>query len=96
MESLPETALLVGIVERGLKDIIGDGRVPGDNRLRISEEARRWFFKHGRQPFSFEWICEQLDWSADAIRKQIRKEEVRFLGDEENKTCGEYQGVFLL
>ncbi len=93
MVSLPETALLVAVVERGLRDIIGDG-VPGEDRGYFAEEARDWFFAGSRRPFSFEWICEQLDWSADAIRRRIRKEEFRLPADPK-EVEGEFREIII-
>ncbi len=97
MASIPEIALLVAVIERALRDVVGDG-VLEQEKEKVGGEALRWFFNDSKEPFSFEWVCEQLDWSADAIRAWIRawirKEEIKLSGIGEREACGECQRVF--
>ena len=64
----PERRLLLAILERALLDYVG-------NDGREANEAEEWIFtdlapKHPFSPFSFPWICEQLDLN---IKKTLRK-----------------------
>jgi len=38
----------------------------------VRKSARRWFAnKHNREPYSFEWVCDELGLDADAVRSRI-------------------------
>ncbi|NMC62476.1 MAG: hypothetical protein GYA55_04840 [SAR324 cluster bacterium] len=64
----PERRLLLAILERALLDYVG-------NDEKEALEAEDWIFSetnpiHPYNPFSFFWICEQLDLN---IKKTLRK-----------------------
>ncbi len=86
---IPETGLMVAVVERALKDLAGDIEYDVINKRRVAGEARAWFFSHDQGPFSFEWMCEQLDWDPDLIRSVIEKEEIRLEDPEVTKAYQE-------
>ena len=67
----PERRLLLAILERALLDLVG-------NDERESLESEDWLFSdmapsHPYEPFSFPWICEQLDLNMKKTLRKIRK-----------------------
>ncbi|HMO02239.1 MAG TPA: hypothetical protein PKA79_04525 [Oligoflexia bacterium] len=67
----PERRLLLGILERALLDYVG-------NEEKEALEATEWLFapdneKNRRTPFTFGWICHQLDLDTADISEKIRK-----------------------
>ena len=65
----PERRLLMAILERALLDYVG-------NDSREVEEAEEWIFvdrvEPDAAPFSFPWLCSELDLDTDSIRGKIR------------------------
>jgi hypothetical protein len=66
----PERRLLLAVLERAILDYVGNDR-------REIEEAETWLFgdvenKEGR-PFSFHWVCEQLDLDVIKVSTEIRQ-----------------------
>lgn len=70
----PERNLLVAMVERALLDYFG-------NQALEKAEAANWLFGDPKpdQPFSFHWVCGQLD--LDAIGVADRLKHIKPRGD---------------
>ena len=51
-----ERNLLMAVLERAIRDFVG-------NSCEESESARKWLFdlKDDADPFTFKWVCHQLD-----------------------------------
>ncbi len=66
--SLPERNLLVAMIERAVLDYFG-------NQAMERSEAETWLFglTHEDEPFSFHWVCGQLDLDPVDITSQIQK-----------------------
>lgn len=62
---------LIGVLERDGR--IGSERFGRSARAALHAEVRRWFFYREPAPYSFELVCEGLEWDATAVRDQIRK-----------------------
>ena len=66
----PERRLLMAILERALLDYVG-------NESREVQEAEEWIFSDAvdftSKPFSFPWLCSELDLDTDDIREKIRE-----------------------
>ncbi len=73
----PEVALLIAVIDRGLRDAVGDIEAEVLNKRGVAGGARAWFLSDDREPFSFLWICEAIDWDPESIRKVIKKEETK-------------------
>lgn len=65
----PERMLLLAVLERAILDFVG-------NDPREALAAEEWIFAHSNhetaEPFSFSWICRELDLSAGAVSEIIR------------------------
>lgn len=75
--TLPERKLLIAVLIRGIADALNAvGRLP-DKSLKktISREAWAWVvvipFYQNPRPFSFQWICEELDLCPHTIQKNV-------------------------
>jgi hypothetical protein len=70
---MPERDLIIGILSRALEDLNGNvtGVLPKE-KSRIQLDAARWIRSNRRKPFSFLWICDQLDLNASGIRERLR------------------------
>lgn len=67
MTGTPERNLLMAILERAIRDFVG-------NSSQESREAEEWLFEDCKQPFpefSFPWICQQLDLVPERISNLI-------------------------
>ena len=62
----PERELLVAILHRALLDYTG-------NQATQRNEAQEWLFNgsDSGEPFSFNWVCSQLDLDSTAVRSQL-------------------------
>jgi len=63
----PERNLLMAILERAIRDYVG-------NSEQEASEARDWIFERPHVPFdefSFGWICQQLDLVPEKIASVI-------------------------
>lgn len=65
---VPEKRLLYAIVERAVRDCLG-------SRDEDSQEATEWLFCDGNTretiPFSFPWICENLELDQSEFRSRV-------------------------
>ncbi len=64
----PERNLLVAMIERALLDYFGNQAVE-------RTEAADWLFsdESSEEPFSFQWVCGQLDLSPVDVTAQLKK-----------------------
>jgi hypothetical protein len=71
----PERRLLLAVLERAILDYVG-------NSTREAEEAAAWLFSHEQvdslplaqaQPFSFAWVCQELDLDCARVTKIVRQ-----------------------
>ena len=65
---LPERNLLVAMIERALLDYFG-------NQALDRTEAATWLFSEAQpeEPFSFHWVCGQLDLDPVDVATHLRK-----------------------
>lgn len=74
--ALPERACLAAILERALLDACGSC-VTKNRQQELTEKARRWILDWGESdrdnPFTFPWICEQLDVCPARVRACARR-----------------------
>lgn len=69
----PEKDLLIGVLERAVRDLMGDSRdLPSKDRLKVRRDAQRWISSNRTKPFSFLWCADALELDPLAIRKRIR------------------------
>lgn len=65
----PERRLILAVLERAILDFVG-------NDLREVQEAEEWLFGERdtptNAPFSFAWVCRELDLDSRVIAEQIR------------------------
>jgi hypothetical protein len=63
----PERNLLLGILERAILDYVG-------NDKQEAEEANEWLFSNedNLSPFTFNWVCDQIDLDSVRVRKMIK------------------------
>jgi hypothetical protein len=65
----PERRLLTAILERAILDYVG-------NDSQEVKEAEEWLFtvmsEHNADPFSFLWVCRELDLSPEFISSRIK------------------------
>ncbi len=68
---IPERLLLAAILDNAVQDLRGFGV---HRNSQTASQAREWIFDSAdKQPFSFRWICENLDLDIEFTRKFIRK-----------------------
>ena len=65
----PERELLKHILVRAIKDATGN---VGNSDAHVILQARRWLRSNSKRPFSYLWICAQLDRDAHVIRNFVR------------------------
>ena len=71
---LAERKLLAAVMERALRDVMGELRdLPTSHRTRAQSDARRWISRNGNGLFSFRWCTQALDLDPGTIRKKIRE-----------------------
>ena len=64
-----ELALLCAVLDRAVRDLFSINCAKEN-----SKEAHIWFFiSEAMSPFSFFWICEELDLCPDGVRKGLTK-----------------------
>jgi len=56
---IPEKALLAAVLQRAIVDLLRP--LPQVDNPLERKRIRCWFLSRGRDPFSFLWICEELD-----------------------------------
>ncbi len=65
----PERLLLLAILERAILDFVG-------NDVREMEQATAWIFGEDEvlsaEPFSFSWVCKELDLDAARVSAMIK------------------------
>jgi hypothetical protein len=65
----PERMLLLAVLERAILDFVG-------NDSKEAQLAEEWIFApslaDNAEPFSFPWICRELDLSPSSVSKIIR------------------------
>ena len=65
---LPERSLLIAIIQRAVNDYCG-------SQEKLAREAAEWIFadsdQHGKEAFSFQWICEHVDIDHTLISRAI-------------------------
>ena len=64
----PERRLILGILERGILDLVG-------NDAKEALEAEFWLFEDEsdeEDQFSFRWVCGQLDLDFPLVRQKIK------------------------
>lgn len=65
----PERLLLLAILERAILDFVG-------NDVREAEQANAWIFgedeEMSAEPFSFAWVCKELDLDSISVAKMIQ------------------------
>lgn len=71
LRSSPERKLLGAVLERAIRDYVGQD----DNQ---AKQARAWIFEQHIDPmvhdeFSFSWICEQLELNQRLVAAQLKK-----------------------
>lgn len=62
---LPERALLAAMLDEAITTI----------RLRehhLARNARAWILSKNKDPFSFEWVCEELDLCPNEFRRAVK------------------------
>lgn len=72
--------LLAAVIERAIHDLVDSGAVTsGESARLIERNCRAWLTDtQTAKPFSFIWICEQLNLDADKLRKGIFLLEAKF------------------
>lgn len=66
----PERTLLVSLLHRAYLDVDAEG----------SNNSREWFDSMTTEPFSFRWVCAQLDLNSSIMRTGIGNRKGRILG----------------
>lgn len=64
----PERNLLLAMLERAILDFVGN------DQLEI-ESAEEWLFENEGEllrPFTFRWVCHQLDLDSDQVQSRIK------------------------
>jgi hypothetical protein len=65
----PERLLLLAILERAILDFVG-------NDVKEMEQATEWIFGDSEElaasPFSFAWVCKELDLDSVRVAKMIK------------------------
>ena len=70
---IPEKRLLVAVFMSAFVELEDTLKTPGPHDEWALQELLAWFFNHDRTwLFSFENLCEELDVSADCVRKQLQ------------------------
>ena len=73
--SVPEERLLRGMVELAVSDFIDPKRTNSfEDKKVIRHSAKTWLFSPPNEPlrpFSFPWVCQQLDGDGEALRTRI-------------------------
>ncbi len=64
-----ERALLVGVLERGIKDAAGLFDIAVQDQGTKTREATDWLMSEEIEVMSFEWICEHLDFDPHQTRE---------------------------
>lgn len=63
---VPERALLAAMLDEAITTI----------KLRefhLARNARAWILSRDKEPFSFEWVCQELDLCPKIVRREIAK-----------------------
>lgn len=67
---LPEKALLLGILDRALRDAALEPGV--DIQRHVSREAKTWLEDFtNKEPFSFMWICAELEMDPRSVLRLL-------------------------
>lgn len=75
--TLPERRLLIAVLIRGIADALNaTGRLPDRSKQKsLMREAWAWVavipFYLNPKPFSFQWICEELELCPKTIQKHV-------------------------
>lgn len=65
----PEKTLLLAMLDRAIRDAINSFERFNQREAMKWINNRRYLIK--KEPFSFEWVCDQLDIDPRTVRKQI-------------------------
>lgn len=66
--------LLAACLQRAILDFLGRGGMGDKVLTRLTKKkATQWFLSRKKKEFSFVWICEELGFNPDEIRKTIIK-----------------------
>lgn len=89
-----ERRLLVGVLERGIKDAAGMFDVTTQKPGSEQSAAVYWMMSKEDDVMSFEWICAELDLDADSVRegtlaliKQFKSENREHLFEHRRRSC---------
>ncbi len=85
--SIPERNLLAEVLARACRDLLNPTQLTGRNEISESQsmkeirEASSWFMSKSEEPFSFVWICKNLDLSSKEVRQiifEFKKNKINF------------------
>lgn len=72
MRITPEVCLLWAVLERGIIDFTGKvGSIGTEDKNYWERNAKAWVLSNATDPFSFNWICDELGLIAKQVRRQI-------------------------
>jgi hypothetical protein len=74
--ALPETALLLAILERAVRDYLAIFEDKKYGQVKFQVDAKEWLWHEELEPFEpwgYHWICDHLDIEPEMVRKRIKK-----------------------
>ena len=88
MRITPEATLLWAVLERAIIDYTGKVTAIGtENAAYWERSARGWVRSDSREPFSFNWICEELGLDRGKTRRYIRNARPEFEPAARSAVC---------